>query len=132
MYFNAFFNYFGINFESAFVYWVNYKSYLQISYKCGLGKSFCRKSSTRYFSRACSIRLKDVLKTCQQEQFNLLMHLEDISKTPWRRLENVLKMSWRYYCKKKHMTRTNIFVLIKTSWRRLHQDECLLGCLCWM
>ena len=34
-------------------------------------------------------------------------------KTSWRCLENVLKTSWR------HMTKTNIFVFIKTSWRRL-------------
>ena len=46
---------------------------------------------------------------------------EDVLKTSWRcledvftrRLEDILKMFWR------HMTKTNILVLIKTSWRRL-------------
>ena len=35
--------------------------------------------------------------------------LEDVLKTSWRRLENVLKTSWR------GMVNTNILVLIKTS-----------------
>ena len=77
---------------------------------------------------------------------------EDVLKTSRRQLKSVLKMPWR--C----VTKAKIFVLIKTSWRqledvfwrycswtrrfqdvlktlsqdederRLHQDECLLGC----
>ena len=85
------------------------------------------KMSWRRFSR----RLKDVLKTSWQ----------DVLRTTWRRLGKVLKTSWR------RMSKTNILVLTKTSWRRLkgvfwrrktkanifvlkrrlHQDECLLG-----
>ena len=57
------------------------------------------------------------------------MYLRDVLKTFWKRLEDVLKTflqdvlktSWRY------IDKTNILVLTKTSWRRLHQDECLLG-----
>ena len=85
------------------------------------------KMSWRRFSR----RLEDVLKTSWQ----------DVLRTTWRRLGKVLKTSWR------RMSKTNILVLTKTSWRRLkgvfwrsktkanifvlkrrlHQDECLLG-----
>ena len=74
-----------------------------------------------------------------------MIHLQNVlkmswrrfCKTSWRRLENVLKTSWR------RIAKTNILVLTKTSWRRLlktktkdvfktssrrlHQDECLLG-----
>ena len=79
--------------------------------------------------------LQDVLKTFWRR----------LGKTSWRRLENVLKTSWS------RMTKTIILILIKTFWRRLletyelgeyirldqdvlktswrpvHQDECLLG-----
>ena len=41
-----------------------------------------------------------------------------LTKTSWRRPEDVF---WR------SMINKNIFVFIKTSSRRLHQDECLLG-----
>ena len=43
----------------------------------------------------------------------LARRLEDVLKTSWRRLENVLKTSWR------RIAKTNILVLTKTSWRRL-------------
>ena len=67
-----------------------------------------------------SKRLEDVLKT----------YLQDVLKTCWkrledvlaRRLEDVLKTSWSQY-----IAKANILVLTKTSWRRLHQDEYLLG-----
>ena len=49
------------------------------------------------------IRLEDVLK----------MSWRRFCKTSWRRLENVLKTSWR------RIAKTNILVLTKTSWRRL-------------
>ena len=55
-----------------------------------------------------------------------------VLNTPWRRLQNVLKTSWR--CPEdvlktswRRMTKMSILILIKTSSRRLHQDECLLG-----
>ena len=71
-----------------------------------------------------SIRLEGVLKLCYQEQFNLIIrlenvlktfskHLEDVLKMSWGCLENVLKTSWR------RMTKTNMLILMKTSWRRL-------------
>ena len=49
------------------------------------------------------IRPESVLKTS----------LRDVLKMSWRRLEDVLKTFWR------PMTKANILVLIKTSWRRL-------------
>ena len=96
-------------------------------------------------------RLQNVLKTswrCLEDV--LKTFLQDVLKTSWKRLEDVLKtysqdeyigldqdVFWRRKAK------ANIFVLIKTSWRRLlktktkdvfktssrrlHQDECLLG-----
>ena len=99
------------------------------------------------------ISLQDVLKTSWSLLEEVLKkfwrRLEDVFKTSWRCLEDVLKTSWR------HMAKTNILVLTKTSsedarlrrtyssWRRLedvfwrrrwktssrrlHQDECLLG-----
>ena len=47
--------------------------------------------------------------------------LKDVLKTSWKRLEDVLKMSWRRFCKAswRRMTKTNILVLIKVSWRSL-------------
>ena len=42
--------------------------------------------------------------------------LEDVFA---RRFEEALKTSWKGLY---------IFVLIKASWRHLHQDECLVGC----
>ena len=83
-------------------------------------------------------RLENVLKTFWRGLENVLKtswgfleddfarHLEDILKTSWRRLENVLKtyyqdeytgldqdVFWR------RMSKANIFVLIKASWRHL-------------
>ena len=66
-------------------------------------------------------RLEDFLKTCWQEHFNLMRHLENVLKMSWRhlykkfwrRFGKVLKTSWR------RMTKANMFVLIKTSWKRL-------------
>ena len=101
------------------------------------------------------IRLQDVLKTFFKTSWRRFEDVFKTSwrrfcKKSWRRLENVLKMSW------KRIAKTNILVLTKTSsedirlrwtylsWsrrllktktkdvfktssRRLHQDECLLG-----
>ena len=70
------------------------------------------------------ISLQEVLKRCWR-------CLEHLLKTSGRRLESVCleDVVWR------HMTKANIFVLIKTSSededeRRLHQDECLVGLYC--
>ena len=101
------------------------------------------------------ISLQDVLKTSSKR-------LEDALKTSWRCFKDVLKTSWRHMAKTnilvltktssrrledvfwRRKAKASIFVLIKTSWRRLqdifwrrrrktpsrrlHQDECLLGC----
>ena len=96
------------------------------------------KTSWRCLEDVFARRLEDVLKMSWRR---FSRRLEDVLKTSWRcledvfaiRLEDVLKKSW------------SIFVLIKTSWRRLeevfwrrrqktssrrlHQDECLLGYL---
>ena len=50
--------------------------------------------------------------------------LKDALKTSWRRLEGVLKRFLQDVLKTfwRHMTKTNVLVLIKTSWRRL---ECV-------
>ena len=63
------------------------------------------KTSWRCLQDVFARRLEDVLKTSWR-------HLENVLKTSWRRLENVLKTSWR------RMDKTNILVLTKTSWRR--------------
>ena len=52
--------------------------------------------------------------------------LEDVFETSWRRLEDILKTFFKtFFWRSK--AKASIFVLIKTSWRRFHQDECLLG-----
>ena len=78
-------------------------------------------------------RLEDVLKTL----------LQDVMKTSWkrledvlaRRLENVLKTSSEdvrlrrtYSSWSRRLLKAKTKDLFKTSSRRLHQDECLLGC----
>ena len=97
------------------------------------------------------IRLQNFLKMSSRRICETSWRLfEDVLKTSWRCLEDVLKtygqdeyivldqdVFWR------HMINKNIFVFIKTSWRRLlkmktkdvfktasrrvHQDECLRG-----
>ena len=96
------------------------------------------------------------MKLCYQEQFNMIIRLENVLKTllqdvlkiSCRRLKNVLKTPWRHFCKTswrcledvfktssrriywscssrledlfwRRMRTVDIFVLIKTSWRRL-------------
>ena len=82
--------------------------------------------------------LKDVLKTSSKHLEHVLkMSWRWFCKTSWRRLENVLKTSWQDVLKTswrrledvfwRRKAKANIFVLIKTSSRRRHQDECLLG-----
>ena len=94
-------------------------------------------------------RLEDVLKLCYQKQCDLIIPLEnvlktslqDVLKTCSKLLEDVLKMSWRRFCKRscrrfetswrrlenvlktawRRMTKTDVLVLIKTSWRRLKE-----------
>ena len=79
--------------------------------------------------------------------------LEDVLKMSWRRLEDVLKMSWRRFqdvlkdvfkmsysqdeyigldqdvlkTPWRRLLKTKTKDIFKTSSRRLHQDECLLG-----
>ena len=100
-------------------------------------------------------RVENVLKTFWQDVLKTSWRrLENILKTSWRRMDktNILvltKTSWR--CLEdvfwRRMINKDIFVFIK-SWRcllktktkdvfkkcsrRLHQDECLLGCINYM
>ena len=80
-------------------------------------------------------RLEDVLKTYDQDEYIGLD--QDVLKTSWRRLlktyelgeyirldQDVSKTSWRRPLKTKTKD------VFKTSSRRLHQDECLLGRIC--
>ena len=85
---------------------------------------------------------QDVLKMCWR-------YLEDVFKTSWRRLEDVLKTSWKRLedvlktsSEDVRLRRTysswsrrleDVFwrQRRKTSSRRFHQDECLLGCMFW-
>ena len=93
------------------------------------------KMSWRLFCRFTWRRFEDVLKTSWQDALKmswrrledvLKTFLQDVLKTSWKRLEDVLKtygqdeyigldqdVFWRRKAK------ANIFVLIKTSWRRL-------------
>ena len=84
------------------------------------------KKSWRCLAGVFARRLEDALKTSWRH----------LGKTPWRRLDDVLKMS------SEDAWLRHIFVLIKTSWKRLlktktrevfktfskclHQEECLL------
>ena len=88
------------------------------------------KTSWRRLGQASWRCLEDVLKTSWK-------CLEDVLKASWRRLEDVLKASWRrledvwprqiYWSWPRRLedvfwrrkAEVNIFVLIKTSWRRL-------------
>ena len=109
------------------------------------------KTSWRCLQDVFARRLEDVLKTSWRRLEDVLKtFLQDVLKTSWRRMAktNILVLTktswirledvfWRRTINK------NIFVFIKTSWRRyeevfwrrrrktssrrLHQDECLLG-----
>ena len=112
-------------------------------------KTFCKtswrvlKTSWKRLSKMSWRWLEDVLKTFWR-------CLEDVLKTSWRRMIKMnmlvlIKTSWRHLedVFLRRMSKANIFVLIKTSWsrllktkmkdafktspRRLHQDDCLLG-----
>ena len=68
-------------------------------------------------------RLKDILKTCYQEQINLMIRLEKILKTSWRCLktsskclEDVLKTFWRSL---ENVLTRRLEDILKTSWRLL-------------
>ena len=52
----------------------------------------------------------------------MLTRTAELDDTSWKPLGDVLKTSWR------RMIKMNLFVLTKTSWRRIHQDKYLLGC----
>ena len=114
------------------------------------------KTSWRHLSKTFWRCLEHVLKKSSKR-------FEDVSKMSWRRFEDDLKTSWRVFKSLeevwprqiylswsrrlegvfwRHMSKANMLVLIKTSWkcleyvfwrwrrktssRRLHQDECLL------
>ena len=75
-------------------------------------------------------RLEDVLKrygqdeyiSQEQEQFNLIISLENVLKTCWICLEGVLKTSWRRFCKASWRCLEEVlktFFLQNTSWRLL-------------
>ena len=77
----------------------------------------------RRFSR----RLEDVLKTSSKRLEDVLKtFLQEVLKTSWKRLEDVwpkrIYWSWPRYLEDifwRRKAKANIFVLIKTSWRRL-------------
>ena len=126
------------------------------------------KTSWRYSCKTSWRCLEDVFKTSWRGLEDVLKTfwrgLADVLKMPWRRLQNVLKTSsrcledvfarrledvwprriyWSWPSRLedvcwRHKAKANIFVLIKTSWRRflktktksswrLHQDKCFLG-----
>ena len=69
------------------------------------------KTSLQDVSKMSGRRLEDVLKMSWKSLQDVLKtFLQDVLKTSWRRFEDVLKTSWR------RMTKTNILALIKTSW----------------
>ena len=94
------------------------------------------------------VSLQDVFKTSSKRLEDVLRCLEDIFAS---RLENVLKMSWRCFGKDvlntydegdyvrldqdvlktswRRLLKTKTKDVFKTSSRRLHQDECLVGLL---
>ena len=89
------------------------------------------KMSWKRFCKTSWRCLKNVLKTSRRRM-----------ATSSKRLEKVLKMSWKRFCKtswrclknvlktsRRRMAKTNILVSTKTSSRRLHQDEFLMGML---
>ena len=87
-----------------------------ISKKCDLEKSFSSSLSSQYVPKTCWVRLEDVLKTWQQ-QFNLVIRLENVLKLSWRHLskgswclQDVLKTSWQN-------------VLKEDAFKMYHQDE---------
>ena len=125
-------------------------------------RSFWKTSRRRFgdlFKKSCQDVLKiywgSFCKTSWKRPENVLKTscLEDVLKTSWRSLEDVwprqkilvLIKTCRRHIQDvfwRDMTRANVFVLIKTSWRRLlkrktknvfntssrrlHQDECFL------
>ena len=105
---------------AKFVHWP------KISQKCDQGKSFYRYPFLQYVSETFQKCLKIILKTCYQEQFNLMIRFEnvlkrslkDVLKMSWRCIENALKMSWRRFCKTSWRRLEDV---LKTSWKR-HGD----------
>ena len=100
------------------------------------------------------VRLQNVLKMSSRRICKTSRRcLEEVLKTSWRRLENVLKTSWRrledvwprriYWSWPRRledvfwrrMINKNIFVFIKTSWRRLlktkTKDVFIKTNVCW-
>ena len=138
--------------KNSLTWWLRLQNVLKMSSRRICETSWRRLGKTSWrcledFLKTSSKRLEDVIK----------MYLRDVLKTFWRRLEDVLKTCWRrlasWRCVEdvlktswRRMDKTNILVLTKTSWRRLlktktkdiffktssrrlHQDEWLLGYL---
>ena len=94
------------------------------------------KTSWRYFCKRSWRRLENALKTFLQDVLKTYSHDKYTGLD-----QDVLKKSWRRL--RRSITKANIFVLIKTSWwrllktktkdvfktssKRLHQEECLVG-----
>ena len=88
------------------------------------------KTPWKHLRKMSWIRLEDVLKrygqdeyfSQEQEQFNLIIRLENVLKTCWICLEGVLKTSWRRFCKASWRCLEEVlktFFLQNTSWRLL-------------
>ena len=114
---------------------MSWRHFCRTSWKC-LSKTswICfNKTSWRCFEdflKTSWRRLEYVLKTFLQNILKTSWScFANVLKRCWKPLEDVLKMSWRRFCKTswRNMSKGNIFILIKTSWRLLHQDGCLLG-----
>ena len=125
---------------------------LKMSPRCICETSWRRFEAVLKTSWRC---LEDVLKTSWRRfDKTSWRRLEDVLKTSWRRLEDVwprrIYWSWPRRLEDvfwRRMINKDIFVFIK-SWRcllktktkdvfktcsrRLHQDECLLGCVNYM
>ena len=69
------------------------------------------------------IRLEDVLKTFKRLEDVLKMSWRPFCKTSWKRLENVLKTSWEDVLKTSWRRLGNV---LKTSWRRAAKTNILV------
>ena len=138
------------------MYWRRLEDVLKTSWQDVLKMSWRHledvfKTSWRRLEDVLKTFLQGVLKTSWKHLKDVLRRrLEDIFKMSWRRLEDVW-LRWIYWSWPRRledvfwrrMAKANMFVLIKTSWRcpedvfwrwrrktssrRLHQDECLVG-----
>ena len=91
-------------------------------------KAFGFLASSRRLTKTSSRYLQDVLKTSSKRLEGVLKmswrsfcktssrRLEDVLKTSWKRLEDVLKMFWR---RLEDVLKTFLQDVLKTSWKRL-------------